>query len=348
MCEIFSIDGQRIRFEPNVCASSTFIQHLLENDGNHNSTDKKSVHLVDQSCTGTALNRIRRFLNGETAEIRFWFENIANQSEKIQFIGCANFLDIHNIIAFVAGCKNSMRACVTEGRADLVRTLIELKANPQEQGFYGKNVESMTKDSDCIREICRFLKLSEHWTDVMMAAYEGDTNQVERHLSHNGHIASYLDSQNKEGKTALHYASEMGHVEVVHLLLHKKADVHAEVANTKKTSLHFAAFPGHFKIMDALLDAGADVNARIVDNKYWHYSSIESSQSTALYIAAKQGHARAVQLLLERKASVNHLYKVTLSSQHFESVFNCTLKLLFRMGAQSSLHFTRQQMRGTA
>lgn len=92
MCEIFSVDGQRIRFEPNVCASSTFIQHLLENDGNHNSTDKKSVHLIDRSCTGTVLNRIRRFVNGETAEIRLWFKNVANQSEKNPFIECAIFL----------------------------------------------------------------------------------------------------------------------------------------------------------------------------------------------------------------------------------------------------------------
>jgi hypothetical protein len=313
MCEIFSVDGQRIPFEQNVCASSTFIQHLLDVD-TCNSVDTMSVHLVDRSCTGATLNRIRRFLNGETTNISFWFQNIASQNEKIQFIGCANFLDIHHVITFIAGCKDSLRACVTEGRADLVRTLIELKANPQEQGFYEKNVESMTKDSDCIREITRSLKLSQNWTDTMIAAYEGDTNQVERHLIHNGHIASYIDSKNKEGKSALHYASEMGHVEVVRLLVQRKADVHAHApACTQKTALHFAAFSGHSEILAALLDADADVNARIVDDSYC-YNASSTGLSTALYVASKQGHARAVQLLLERKAHINELCKVTMPS----------------------------------
>ena len=300
MCEIFSCDGQRIVFERGILTSSTFIHHLIDAEA-HISCEV--VHLVDRSCSGAILKKIRRFLNGETENVRFWFETIAEQSEKARFIDCANFLDIQALLSFITGCKGSLHACIADGRADLVRTLIELKANPNEHGDRGKRCESLTNDSDCIREIRRSIKISENWTDTMIAAHEGDKQQAELHLIKNIQVLGYIDSKNNVKRTALHYASELGHVDVVHLLIQYKADVNA--ADDIKTALHLAASAGHNEVVKALLDASAAVDVSVGIHRY------SETSGTALYLAARQGHARAAQLLLDRNALVNDLHQVS-------------------------------------
>jgi hypothetical protein len=304
MCEIISCDGQSVAFEQGIFTSSTFIHHLMDAEAR---ISREVVPLVDRSCSGAILKKIRCFLNGETENLRFWFETIAEQSEKSQIIDCANFLDIQALLSFITGCKGSLHACIADGRADLVRTLIELKANPNEHGDRGKTLESLTTDSDCIREIRRSIKISENWTDAMIAAHEGDKQQAELHLIRNVQFPAYIDSKNKENRTALHYASELGHVDVVHILIQQKADVDA-AGGAKIAALHFAAFAGHNEVITALLDAGAAVNAATDSRRSY---SERHLTGTALYLAAKQGHARAAQLLLERKALVNDLHQVS-------------------------------------
>ena len=63
------------------------------------------------------------------------------------------------------------------------------------------------------------------------------------------------------GKTALHYAADMGHLEIVTLLLEHDADIN--VKNNRGTNaLHFAVEKGHLEVVQLLLDNGVDIHSR--------------------------------------------------------------------------------------
>ena len=92
----------------------------------------------------------------------------------------------------------------------------------------------------------------------------------------------------------LHAASNIGHVEVVRLLLQHNVDVHAKVTGCCDwTSLHFASASGHAKIAQLLLDHGAKIDAPSTDNR------------TPLVFASENGHLEVVRLLLSNGADVN-------------------------------------------
>ena len=69
-----------------------------------------------------------------------------------------------------------------------------------------------------------------------------------------------------EGWTALHFATDMGHLEVVNYLIQAGADVNL---HTPKGSmpLHKASQKGHVDIVTSLFVAGANVEARNGDGK---------------------------------------------------------------------------------
>ncbi|KAJ7340646.1 hypothetical protein DFH08DRAFT_874942 [Mycena albidolilacea] len=93
-------------------------------------------------------------------------------------------------------------------------------------------------------------------------------------------------------KTALHYAAEKGHKDIVSLLVQRGADVSGRGVR-KWTPLHFAAKNGHEFIVNFLLQERSDVNATVEEG--W----------TALHAAAQDGHAGIVRLLCEKGGNVN-------------------------------------------
>ncbi|TYZ61905.1 hypothetical protein PybrP1_006481 [[Pythium] brassicae (nom. inval.)] len=92
-----------------------------------------------------------------------------------------------------------------------------------------------------------------------------------------------------DGRQALHFASEHGHLQVVGMLLANRADVNA----MRQTPLLCAAYAGHVHVASMLLAHGADVNATDVDG------------FTPLSFAAFYGRALTVALLLANGANVN-------------------------------------------
>jgi ankyrin repeat protein len=71
------------------------------------------------------------------------------------------------------------------------------------------------------------------------------------------------------------------------------------------TALHWAAEGGHFEIVKLLIFAYADLNAR----DEWDWFSGYSKGQTPLHLAAKQGHARVVDLLLNADNVTNSLFE---------------------------------------
>ena len=71
----------------------------------------------------------------------------------------------------------------------------------------------------------------------------------------------------ENGMTALHWASENGHLETVMLLKEKGSDIHA-TNNNGMTALHLASENGHFEVVIYLVKQGSDVNAECDGGDY--------------------------------------------------------------------------------
>jgi uncharacterized protein len=163
--------------------------------------------------------------------------------------------------------------------------------------LYGDTLQDAAKRGDLI-SVTNFLKSgartdakdAEGITALMYASEQGHSNVVE-FLLKNGANPSLQEPG--AGMTALMVSSAEGHVEVVRLLLQAKADVNAKDSNLGATALLGAAEYGHIDVIKALIEAGADVNAKSKLNR------------TALMLSAVNGHTSTVNALLAAGADIN-------------------------------------------
>ena len=107
--------------------------------------------------------------------------------------------------------------------------------------------------------------------------------------------------------TALHAASDAGHLEVVRSILKLGVDVDA-LGLVNSSPLQFASGSGHLDVVKCLLDHGADPNLQ--DDDHW----------TALTYAADAGHLEIVRVLLEHNADIDTPDKDGLTPLHGQIV----------------------------
>ena len=96
-----------------------------------------------------------------------------------------------------------------------------------------------------------------------------------------------VDQADEEQFTALMFACDNGHDDVVGVLLEAGAEPN-EANDLGMTSLMWASFNGHTNIILRLLKAGAEAAVDLTDQKGY----------TALMYASQMGHSLAVQKLL--------------------------------------------------
>jgi uncharacterized protein len=115
-------------------------------------------------------------------------------------------------------------------------------------------------------------------------------------------MGAATDSENDQGKTALHLASMAGHLAIVQLLVAHKADV-----NARKwygyTPLLLAAFEGRTTVAEFLLDHGAEVGEHRNEAEVGGFR--EGVLYSPLAAAVCRGHTAIANLLIERGADVN-------------------------------------------
>lgn len=99
-----------------------------------------------------------------------------------------------------------------------------------------------------------------------------------------------IESQNKDGRTALHLAAERGHTHVCRLLLNRGANKEAR-GNDGETPLLLAAQHNHWAVCSILLDRGADVETQC-----------KCSNTRPLLVAVQRGHSEVCRLLLNHGA----------------------------------------------
>lgn len=85
--------------------------------------------------------------------------------------------------------------------------------------------------------------------------------------------------QDKQGRTALIFAAELGHADITQWLLEFEADAAAADVNAA-TPLMFAAKAGHLRVVQLLINAGAPLEAANVQG------------STAMHFAAASGNVQ--------------------------------------------------------
>ena len=71
-----------------------------------------------------------------------------------------------------------------------------------------------------------------------------------------------INSCNTIGQTALHLASENGHLETVKFLIESKADIEAKDNLFGKTALHLASENGHLETVKFLIENKANINPK--------------------------------------------------------------------------------------
>lgn len=167
-------------------------------------------------------------------------------------------------------------------------------------------------------------------------------------------ICKIVDKKDREGHTALKWATAEGHRAIVKLLLEKGADVKNEPgsrvlwmaaeegdeamvklllrkgANIKdghiNAALFSAAAGGHETVVRLLLENGVDFNAEA------------NRGAMALYVAVINGHETIVELLLKRGADVNasHGFETTALYGAVEKGHETIVELLLRKGADAN------------
>lgn len=106
--------------------------------------------------------------------------------------------------------------------------------------------------------------------------------------------------RDRDGRTALSWAAEMGYRDVAQVLLEFRSEVDAR-DNLGRTPLIYAAMKGHAGLVELLLAHDADVNA--MDGRQHDYgTAVEAAGETALIHATRNGHLAVVRTLLSHGA----------------------------------------------
>jgi ankyrin repeat protein len=101
-----------------------------------------------------------------------------------------------------------------------------------------------------------------------------------------------VNSEDTNGMTPLHMASQKGHHDVAEFLIENGAKVNNK-DHFGSTPLFRASMWGHLKVVELLLSKGADVNAKDTDD------------ASPLTMASKGGHTEVVKLLLTNGATID-------------------------------------------
>jgi serine/threonine-protein phosphatase 6 regulatory ankyrin repeat subunit B len=128
---------------------------------------------------------------------------------------------------------------------------------------------------------------------LMKAALSGNEDMVSR-CAHNFSMGD-INAQDRRGKTALLYAADQGHINIVRLLCEAKADAQQE-DNEGETPLIAAARHGYTDVIRVLMSTGqADPLHRT------------SAGQTAVSVARTERQPEALKLLSSREADVESL-----------------------------------------
>lgn len=107
-------------------------------------------------------------------------------------------------------------------------------------------------------------------TAIMLTAYLEQKDKLQRLIDAGAQV-------NQAGWTALHYATVVGNLEIVKILLEHYAYIDAETPN-KTTPLMLAARRGEMSVLKLLIDEGADISLKNMLGWTAHDFAVESER----------------------------------------------------------------------
>ena len=122
-----------------------------------------------------------------------------------------------------------------------------------------------------MHSLCRYKR--EALIDICKAA-EDNVEAVATLLDENSNM---VENKSATGHTALHYAAQSGHSEIVKLLLERTANINA-VTDEYSTALHLASEEGELDVVKLLIDGKVDVNAQDLDGRTALHKACECSE----------------------------------------------------------------------
>jgi len=196
------------------------------------------------------------------------------------------------LAGFISSLDNkpliNVQVLTTEGFEQVIGTSIDFKQ-------ISDLIETMPNISYKITGI-RDENYSLSGLDYLLESYEGKTGISDiKSLLANG-----INSKNKDGWTALMYASRHGYTDIVKSLIEGGANLNL-TEEDNWTALMLASRNGHADIVNALIEAGANLNLTTAEYSF-------SDGWTALMMASRNGHADIVNALIEAGANVNIKY----------------------------------------
>jgi ankyrin repeat protein len=156
------------------------------------------------------------------------------------------------------------------------------------------------------RPALTFLKTTGLGKELREAIEKGEIARVRDFVRVGADIENMND---RNGLTAMHYASSYGHKNIIEILLDSGANIHAYDAK-KATPLHSAASGGYSDITRLLLDRGAVIDEK--DEHGW----------TPFYKAAHNGHVSVARELLESGADINAQESKGRTALHIAALHN--------------------------
>jgi ankyrin repeat protein len=130
--------------------------------------------------------------------------------------------------------------------------------------------------------------------ELIEAATENNLPEVRRLLS----VGANVNATGNGDWTPLHWASMMGHSQVVKELMEHGADTEAKDKTDGDTPLHWASWKGHLPVVKALRSGGADIlTASNRGELPIHYAVRKRNSAVARYLI-QQGYATTRRLPL--------------------------------------------------
>ena len=158
--------------------------------------------------------------------------------------------------------------------------------------------------------------------DVYFFSRQGNIDKLVIALNQGDNICNWF--RNKEGWTALHTATNKGHIECVGILLDKGADIQAKDYNGN-TALHLVKIHGHL-FVGILLDRGADIDCK------------NNRGNTPLHITAGRGYLEGIGILLDRGADIHNMDDDGNTACHIASRFGHKDSVIVLLNRGADIH----------
>lgn len=137
--------------------------------------------------------------------------------------------------------------------------LFETTVNPEQPLFDVAEKGDLESLKNFLKKGCDANATNDHGVTLLHLAAQGGHSEVIKFLIDNGADVNALTD---DGWTALHFTGRQGFEESTKILLEKKIDPNTSGLRYERTALHYAAEQGHNEVVLALIKSGADLTSK--------------------------------------------------------------------------------------